>query len=59
MPLFNWASTGHAGLDKILQHLQAGDNVVWQVEAGSNTKHKKAAPARERPCITRCRGTHL
>lgn len=27
------ASTGHAGLDGIIDHLRLGDNVVWQVDA--------------------------
>ena len=27
------ASTGHAGLDGIIDHLRLGDNVVWQVDS--------------------------
>ncbi|MHC4649154.1 MAG: hypothetical protein ACYTBJ_27190 [Planctomycetota bacterium] len=27
-----WASTGLKGLDRILNNLQRGDNVVWQVD---------------------------
>jgi pyruvate,water dikinase len=32
-------STGIAGLDKILNNLQLGDNVVWQVDAISDYLH--------------------
>jgi len=32
MPAPNLASSGLDGLDKIVQHLRLGDNVVWQVD---------------------------
>ncbi|MDD5327203.1 MAG: PEP/pyruvate-binding domain-containing protein [Phycisphaerae bacterium] len=34
-----WASTGFAGLDKILCDLKKGDNVVWQVDSIEDYSH--------------------
>jgi hypothetical protein len=31
MKSINWASTGISGLDRIINNLRKGDNVVWQV----------------------------
>lgn len=34
-----WASTGLAGLDKLLCDLKKGDNVVWQVDSVDDYRH--------------------
>jgi hypothetical protein len=34
-----WASTGLAGLDKLLCDLRKGDNVVWQVDSVDDYRH--------------------
>ena len=39
----NWASTGLSGLDRILNGLRIGDNVVWRVDAVDDYRQFVAA----------------